>query len=177
MAETGLVERVRQEVARLRDEYFISKRQGDDELAIVLEQAADALSSKEAEIATVRQAAKETVTDLQEKLTKCGDALVRKEAEIAELRQLVYVPGSWKCAKCKFLLVQSNLNALDGTVTARDTPGDKCPNCDGPLWRVTWKQDRNEAYELCEQQVQRAVALEEQIAELRRALARYRYAV
>jgi len=51
----------------------------------------------------------------------------------------LYVPGVWRCAKCEFELIQSNLNANDGTVTARDTPGDKCPNCDTTLWRVSWK--------------------------------------
>ncbi len=52
---------------------------------------------------------------------------------------LVYVPGMWRCPKCEFTLVQSNLNMLDGTVTARDEAGDKCPNCSSALWRVTYK--------------------------------------
>ena len=51
----------------------------------------------------------------------------------------LYVPGVWRCVKCNFELMQSNINAQDGTVTARDTPGDKCPNCDTALWRVSWK--------------------------------------
>lgn len=51
----------------------------------------------------------------------------------------LYVPGVWRCVRCSFELMQSNLNANDGTVTARDTPGDKCPNCDTGLWRVSWK--------------------------------------
>lgn len=50
------------------------------------------------------------------------------EAELPRLEGLVYVPGVWRCAKCDFRLIQSNLNANTGTVTARDTPGDKCPN-------------------------------------------------
>src|SRR6185312_9883219 len=62
----------------------------------------------------------------------------------------VYVPGVWRCAKCDFRLIQSNLNASDGTVTARDTPGDKCPNCHSPLWRVTERQERIEAMTLAE---------------------------
>ena len=52
----------------------------------------------------------------------------------------VFVPGQWRCAKCGFGLIQANLNARDGTVTARDEPGDKCPNDGAPLWRVTWKE-------------------------------------
>ncbi|KAF1006026.1 MAG: hypothetical protein GAK28_02934 [Luteibacter sp.] len=51
---------------------------------------------------------------------------------------MVYVPGLWRCAKCEFELIQSNLHP-NGAVTARDQPGDKCPNCNSPLWRVTYK--------------------------------------
>ena len=66
------------------------------------------------------------------------DAAIER-AEKAEA--LVYVPGFWKCAKCNFVLQQSNLNAHDGTVTPRDEPGDRCPNCASPLWRVSWKEE------------------------------------
>lgn len=59
----------------------------------------------------------------------------------------VYVPGQWRCPKCKFVLNQFNLNANDGSVTTRDEVGDKCPNCDKPLWRVTWKEDAMEMAE------------------------------
>lgn len=52
-----------------------------------------------------------------------------------------YVPGTWRCAKCNFFLNQRNLNANDGSVTARDQPGEPCPNCNVPLWRVTWKEE------------------------------------
>jgi uncharacterized protein with PIN domain len=59
------------------------------------------------------------------------------EAEIKVLMEKIYVPGEWYCPKCRFSLIQKKLNALDGTVTARDEPGDKCPNCSSPLWRVS----------------------------------------
>jgi hypothetical protein len=36
-------------------------------------------------------------------------------------------------------LIQSNLNANTGTVTARSDTGDKCPNCNSGLWRVTYR--------------------------------------
>lgn len=62
----------------------------------------------------------------------------------------VYVPGAWRCPKCAFTLHQANLNASDGSVTARDEPGDKCPNCNKPLWRVTWKEQANEMALRCE---------------------------
>lgn len=66
------------------------------------------------------------------------------QAEIESLRKLVYVPGQWRCPKCGFVLIQSNLNANDGSVTARDDPGERCPNDGTPLWRSSWRQDAME---------------------------------
>lgn len=71
--------------------------------------------------------------------------------EVDRVSKLVYVPGLWRCPKCKFCLHQRNLNARDGTVTARDTPGDKCPNCAGPLWRVTERDAGNEMIDRAEE--------------------------
>lgn len=62
-----------------------------------------------------------------------------ERAEIERLAALVHVPGVWRCAKCQFTLIQSNLNSWDGTVTARDEAGDKCPNDGAPLWRVSYR--------------------------------------
>jgi hypothetical protein len=88
-----------------------------------------------------------------------ADVIDALTARIRELEALVYAPGMWRCAKCKFTLIQSNLNMGDGTVTARDEPGDKCPNCDGPLWRVSWKQDAMENMEIAEKLQLENVAL------------------
>ncbi len=71
----------------------------------------------------------------------------------------VYVPGTWQCAKCKFVLVQSNLNADDGTVAARDEPSDKCPNCDTPLWHMTWKQHAKDLERALERMMAPAVPM------------------
>jgi hypothetical protein len=73
---------------------------------------------------------------------------------------LIYVPGTWCCPKCKFVLVQSNFNASDGTVTARDEPGDKCLNCDSLLWRVSWRQQAEEMAEYTEAEIVRSRALQ-----------------
>lgn len=91
------------------------------------------------------------------------------KAEIERLEKLVYIPGVWRCAKCDFRLIQSNLNAGDGSVTARDTPGDKCPNCNSPLWRVTERQERIEAQDMAEKQFLRVTELEAQIPAPRHA--------
>jgi hypothetical protein len=77
---------------------------------------------------------------------------------------LVFVPGTWCCPKCQFTLVQSNLNAADGSVTARDEPGDKCPNCDSPLWRVSWKQQAKEMGDRAEKEILRSQKLDEALA-------------
>lgn len=66
--------------------------------------------------------------------------------EIEALEKKVYVPGQWRCPKCNFRLTQSNLYVASGTVGPRDEAGDKCPNCNGPLWRVSAMEDRTEAY-------------------------------
>lgn len=52
----------------------------------------------------------------------------------------MYVPGTWRCAKCEFRLVKSYLSMSNGTITANDTAGEKCPNCDVSMWRVSWKE-------------------------------------
>lgn len=97
---------------------------------------------------------------------EAADAIDALQARVMELEGQVYVPGSWHCPKCKFTLLQSNLNAHDGTVTARDTPGDKCPNCSGPLWRCTWKNDACEMQERAVEQMERAKAAESRATRL-----------
>jgi hypothetical protein len=99
-------------------------------------------------------------------LSRRGDAVVEPVAvyrqvdcptngelqrEIAMLQSKVYVPGLWRCAKCEFQLIQANLNAGDGSVTARDQAGDKCPNCDVPLWRVSEREAGNRLVDEMEQ--------------------------
>lgn len=53
----------------------------------------------------------------------------------------IYVPGQFTCPKCDFALTQSVLSASTGTVHVDDRPGEKCPNCNVPLWRVSWKDE------------------------------------
>lgn len=83
----------------------------------------------------------------------------------------IFVPGVFRCAKCNFTLVQSTLNARDGTVTARDAPGEKCPNDGSPMWRVTYAEQLAEAHEEWGKQIDRAIAAERQLDAIRAALA------
>lgn len=104
--------------------------------------------------------------DVERLTERCGIYQSQVEAgakRIEAAERLVYVPGVWRCPKCNFRLVQSNLNANTGTVTARDEPGDKCPNCASPLWRCSWKIEAQENLTIGEQQVARAVAAEARV--------------
>ena len=56
------------------------------------------------------------------------------------LERRVFVPGLWWCVGCDFTLVESTLNARDGTVTPRDGDGGACPNCETPLARVSYQE-------------------------------------
>lgn len=98
---------------------------------------------------------------------EAADLIEAQAAEIERLRAEVYVPGQWRCAKCKFTLQQMNLNANTGTVTARDNAGDKCPNCNSPLWRATWKQDAHEMLDRATEQMERVKVAESELSTLR----------
>jgi hypothetical protein len=90
-----------------------------------------------------------------ERIAELGGMLERLEGKTADLEKLVYVPGLWRCAKCEFSLLQSNLNARDGSVTVRDEPGDRCPNCQSPLWRVTERRAGNDLADRLEAELER----------------------
>lgn len=65
---------------------------------------------------------------------------------IKQLEALVYVPGLFRCAKCKFQLNRIEIHAQSGNMRADNTP-DSCPNCTRPLWRVT---ERDAGNDLCD---------------------------
>lgn len=105
------------------------------------------------------------------------DRIAALTSENTRLEGLVYTPGLWRCAKCNFVLVQRNLNANSGTITARDQPGDKCPNCDVNLWRITERENARDNYETAERlQIESNEAngfialLEQQLAEAKRQM-------
>ncbi|WP_284778524.1 hypothetical protein [Agrobacterium sp. lyk4-40-TYG-31] len=90
-------------------------------------------------------------------LLKPGHAL----AELGRLKAEVYVPGQWACDNCKFSLYQRTLHAADGTVSARDTQPEPCPNCKTTLRRVTWQERAYQAEDMiAEAYVERNKAIE-----------------
>lgn len=82
------------------------------------------------------------------------------EPDTGSFNPALHVPGMWRCAKCSFVLVQSNLNADDGTVTTRDEAGATCPNDGAPLWRVSWRDHAEEMAQRAEGLVDAIAALE-----------------
>ncbi len=97
---------------------------------------------------------------------RANTELEQVRAERDDLAKRVYQPGIWRCAKCNFRLVQSNLHAASGAITTRDKPGDTCPNDGSPMWRVSWQEDASAATQWGEQQFDRAIKAETANAEL-----------
>lgn len=112
---------------------------------------------------------------------KLEDTITTLRAEVERLGGLVYAPGRWKCVKCDFTLLQSSLNAATGNVTARHEAGGVCPNCNSPLWRVSWKAEAQENQTISETQFDRAMAAEAErdaaIARAEKAEAAIRWAL
>ncbi|MNL10048.1 hypothetical protein D3C87_1308370 [compost metagenome] len=69
-------------------------------------------------------------------------------AELTKLQREQYVPGQWQCDACSFSLYQRTLHAADGTVSARDTQPEPCPNCNTILRRVTWQERTYQAEDM-----------------------------
>lgn len=97
--------------------------------------------------------------------------IAKLSAELADAKSKLYVPGRWRCPKCNFGLSQFKIRASDGAIGASDTPGEKCPNCDTPLWRVTEREAGDELGERAQEYLQRAVAAEALLVAAREALA------
>ena len=81
-------------------------------------------------------------------------------------------PGVMRCARCKFRLnrINLNVNVNVGTVTAGDNKTEPCPNGCGPLWPVTWKQEADDCMKSAESLLDRAVAAEKALEDLRARL-------
>ncbi|WP_300009615.1 hypothetical protein [uncultured Roseobacter sp.] len=75
----------------------------------------------------------------------------------------LYVPGEWRCAKCDFRLTKNFLSASTGTVHADTSTPEKCPNCDVPMWRVSWEEDCRDAWHFLEREMVRTRQLEKQL--------------
>ena len=86
----------------------------------------------------------ETEWNLDKIILKPGHAL----AELGRLRAEQYVPGQWQCDACSFSLYQRTLHAADGSVSARDTQPEPCPNCKTTLRRVTWQERAYQAEDM-----------------------------
>ena len=88
------------------------------------------------------------------------------QAEIERLAKLVYVPGQTRCAKCKFVLISTEINAGTGQFRVNNEP-QECPNGCGPMWRVTERDAGNELIDSMDEMADRHKA---EIATLRKLL-------
>lgn len=105
------------------------------------------------------------VQDHADEIESLRAEIAALKAKLAETEKQVYAPGQWRCAKCKFTLTQMAIYADTGVISTNDVPGEKCPNCDGPLWRVTERQCANELGERLEEIAGRAFEAERKLAE------------
>lgn len=85
-------------------------------------------------------------------------AVIIREAQ----RGAQLVPGALRCAKCDFRLTKTTLCLSDGNAYANNDP-DTCPNCNVPMWRISWKEEAHDAYRTAGSQVDRAVAAEAKV--------------
>lgn len=94
------------------------------------------------------------------------DEVERLRGEVERLTALVYVPGQWRCAKCKFVCQKMTLNANTGAVGVQaDTKTEPCPNGCGPLWPMTERESGNELADRCIEALDRATKAEAAIKE------------
>lgn len=76
---------------------------------------------------------------------------------VRDLEAKLFVHGALRCAKCNFRLTKTVLTPSGAF--ANDEP-DTCPNCNVPMWRVTWEDEAKEAYKVAESQMDRALSAE-----------------
>lgn len=97
------------------------------------------------EDATTPHPADHLVKSLQAERDTALASLAERDAEVERLKKLVYVPGQWRCAKCKFVCQKMTLNANTLAVGVQaDTKTEVCPNGCGPLWPATERDAGNE---------------------------------
>lgn len=81
--------------------------------------------------------------------------------EFKRMQGLIYCPGVLRCAKCEFRIIKTKLTPAGAF--ANEEP-DTCPNCNVPMWRVTWKDEAHDAYKTAESQMDRALEAEAALA-------------
>jgi hypothetical protein len=72
------------------------------------------------------------------------------EQQLEEANKSQYMPGRLKCVKCNFVLISTNIHVMDGSFSANNK-SETCPNCDVPMWKVTYKDEYEETGERMKQ--------------------------
>lgn len=78
-----------------------------------------------------------------------------------------WIKGQWKCLKCSFVLSKNILSMRDGNIYANAEPFNQiCPNDGTAMKPLTYKDSYLDICKCCEQQVERAVKAEQELATL-----------
>lgn len=126
------------------------------------QEAIDSLKAHQAEMRTINDRVHlDAIAALQTRV----ETELRK---VLTLENKVYLKGHWRCAKCDFYQVSTNLYVPSGNMLANDTP-QECANGCGPMWRVTHEQS-------CNTVVDRLEKMQEERNVLRAEAARYKAA-
>lgn len=99
--------------------------------------------------------------DAADGVTMDADTAQALAREFKRMRGLIYCPGVLCCAKCGFRLTKTVLTP-DGAFC--DESPDTCPNCNVPMWKITWSDEAHQAYKVAESQMDRAIEAEKALA-------------
>ena len=144
----------------------------DNERAIVLDAfARHRLAAQSQPAATVQEVGRDVmigqlIAQYDEGAAGCmmdADDAQALAHEFKRMQGLIYCPGVLRCAKCDFRLIKTTLTPAGAF--ANEEP-DRCPNCNVPMWRVTWQDEAKEAYKVAESQMGRALEAEQKLAAL-----------
>jgi len=97
--------------------------------------------------------------DKAENRAKAKVAAERK----ANLEMQLYVPGAFRCAKCDFQQTSLSADACTGIVHPNRSASGPCPNCNVPMWPITWEEDAKNAWHYLNEEMKRTRQLEQQL--------------
>ena len=91
--------------------------------------------------------------------------------EVPDLYRLAYMPGVWRCPKCKFQLTKQTLSMVQGAVgtTEEDRQSEQCPNDGEWMVPVTYRETVAAFEKRCFEEMDRSNKAESELAALRSA--------
>lgn len=87
----------------------------------------------------------------------------RLNEALAQLQVDQWIKGQWKCPKCEFVLSKNVLSMRDCNIYANAEPfNEVCPNDGQAMKPLSYKESYLDICKCCEQQVERAVKVEQE---------------